>query len=1182
MEARTAKGPSMVKLICSHGSADMVTNNVLRFLYGLLTGETHHRSGYTASATHSVTYFRLVQKLFDKAVEGIDCNSSISVLERVNMARGLMRTGSELTSHQHSRRGQVEKGANRIRDEFKRSCDGPGLGGDDIASVMSAFDKDIDEDDKIFVSSFLTPIKTQKPRSSWEVVEPEPIIEETDDLDKRSAAVELQAAERAVARKDARIVVQPGAASGRSVEQTIDRVDGFDNLRKGVAVGLVGIKIMFNLLRPKSPIVRQWRSATQQAILKRKEGREGVNQVAHQEGQPHDDQLNLSNDIKETQNDGEDTLVQALRVEIDSGLPQQDPSTQPTALTRLAESCLPPEEVKVRQSIDSSVVYLAMCVSSSNDELFAWGMRTLLRMCSMSLPAIETCGKHLAQETLRVFHLIGGTRGRHKELLPVCCRILCYMLTQPSTSSWFTQLVSDKHNTSDANRYVLSRSQKKKKGEETVRETPQESMWSFRTALLSHVRMSLDQRQLQAPAIVLLRRLLLSSNQQNATGVNLRDENLRDPQYTSYLYECMDAVARILIQASTRHTSDLCASLYVRFLLDYPMGDRALNDRVCFLLKNLPQKRVESRQAILDVIHRIVVHFPVNVLSEKFAMLIFLAVALQMQREVDADTHKKTHEVLFALLEAVEEDKECINKVLAAGLMCFRAGQDKAATVGQRCALMEVSSIFIQRFKHASLTRFSNLLPTISENMAFSLGENVKVDAKNGMCDSNGLSGEKAASSNWRLSYLSLRTFESLLDSIASMDDLDRLLCWPEDQHPSYGEGGPQQFSLVKYKKPKVNKHSDRTQTVDGSATRQGGNSDGVHLIRIWSSALALALPSSGSLHPWVRHTAMRCVAKYLRGKVNLKSSRDSSGPSLLTTCLREETGDPIKGGGEVVMLKLLRGVATTLASGYVDSHPSACDPVLDLMREILTTIFTHSWLLVPLRACHLPVDAEEVKKELTLSTLRWVVGRMASSCEMAMSDVTTRVLRIMSILELFDWVIHKFPIPVIMANRGTGGLVSLDRSELCESDREPTNAALVVAEEGEKVTSEEAVPIIFPLLLTLSRISTMVSQPNNDVLPTKWEEMITVTPAHKLALVKQRAEQVMLSVLSVSQQTQYESVVEELMSSAREGVLKRRRQRKVAEKLLLAANPVEAAKRKVARQNQKAKKRKQTHKPTF
>jgi hypothetical protein len=134
--------------------------------------------------------------------------------------------------------------------------------------------------------------------------------------------------------------------------------------------------------------------------------------------------------------------------------------------------------------------------------------------------------------------------------------------------------------------------------------------------------------------LLLLRKDLEKQTRQNATFSLLKaivDRRL----ITAEVYDIIDDVSRLLVTSLRPNARSLCASVFLRFLITYPMSDKRLQGHLDFFISNLGYEQENGRRAVLDMLLAIVTRFPQPVLDE-FAAVILIPLVVRLQQDSSA------------------------------------------------------------------------------------------------------------------------------------------------------------------------------------------------------------------------------------------------------------------------------------------------------------------------------------------------------------------------------------------------------------------------------------------------------------------------------------------------------------------------------------------------------------------
>lgn len=143
-----------------------------------------------------------------------------------------------------------------------------------------------------------------------------------------------------------------------------------------------------------------------------------------------------------------------------------------------------------------------------------------------------------------------------------------------------------------------------------------------------YIRVSDD--QLRA-LLMIVRKDLHISARQNAVFALLKSIVGRR-LVTSEVYDVMDDVAKLLVTSLRPTARASCASVFLQFLLRYPMAEKRLSSHLEFFVRNLGYAIEDGRIAVLDMLLAIISKFPTPVLDEYSS---FLLLPLTVRLSID-------------------------------------------------------------------------------------------------------------------------------------------------------------------------------------------------------------------------------------------------------------------------------------------------------------------------------------------------------------------------------------------------------------------------------------------------------------------------------------------------------------------------------------------------------------------
>uniref|UniRef100_K3WHG9 Uncharacterized protein n=1 Tax=Globisporangium ultimum (strain ATCC 200006 / CBS 805.95 / DAOM BR144) TaxID=431595 RepID=K3WHG9_GLOUD len=132
--------------------------------------------------------------------------------------------------------------------------------------------------------------------------------------------------------------------------------------------------------------------------------------------------------------------------------------------------------------------------------------------------------------------------------------------------------------------------------------------------LLSFVRADLDEKDHQNATYALLKSIIAS--------------RLVIPE----VYDVMLRVGELLVQSDAQSARSNCASIYLTFLLEYPLGPKRVTHHLTFLVNNLSFVYESGRKAVLETLATLLLKLPIDLLNER-AQFFFLPLVLRVAND---------------------------------------------------------------------------------------------------------------------------------------------------------------------------------------------------------------------------------------------------------------------------------------------------------------------------------------------------------------------------------------------------------------------------------------------------------------------------------------------------------------------------------------------------------------------
>lgn len=279
------------------------------------------------------------------------------------------------------------------------------------------------------------------------------------------------------------------------------------------------------------------------------------------------------------------------------------------------------------------------------------------------------------------------------------------------------------------------------------------------------------------------RKTLVLSEEQLSTLVAVISPDLEEPDQQAALfsllraivsrkfaspevYDLMDRVAEILIASQSYGTREICRSIYLQFLLDYPQGKKRLSTSLQFLAKNLGGYVHESgRMSALELVNAILSKFGSDLLDQ-YADLFHVALVMDLANDESAKCRSMAAENCKVLYAHVTPDvrQRLVDTILVWGSQTDNIDLEKVAA--------QTSGLLVEAFggkpERESLSK--QVLPTlitIVNESATAMGAVVELEE-------DGSELEDSRAPTWQPAYQALASiYKILISAPGSLTMLD-------------------------------------------------------------------------------------------------------------------------------------------------------------------------------------------------------------------------------------------------------------------------------------------------------------------------------------------------------------------------------------------------------------------------
>ncbi|KAF7316852.1 DRIM domain-containing protein [Mycena chlorophos] len=121
------------------------------------------------------------------------------------------------------------------------------------------------------------------------------------------------------------------------------------------------------------------------------------------------------------------------------------------------------------------------------------------------------------------------------------------------------------------------------------------------------------------------------------------------------IYQVMEKVAEVMVTSQSPQVQELCRSVLLQFLLDYPQGKGRLRNQMTFLAKNLSYEFESGRKSVLELLAAVLAKFEVTLLRE-YTDLLFVALAMVIANDDSAKCREMSAQLIKTLFVRMDDD----------------------------------------------------------------------------------------------------------------------------------------------------------------------------------------------------------------------------------------------------------------------------------------------------------------------------------------------------------------------------------------------------------------------------------------------------------------------------------------------------------------------------------------------
>ncbi|CAK5281436.1 unnamed protein product [Mycena citricolor] len=145
------------------------------------------------------------------------------------------------------------------------------------------------------------------------------------------------------------------------------------------------------------------------------------------------------------------------------------------------------------------------------------------------------------------------------------------------------------------------------------------------------------------------------------------------------IYVVMDKVAEISVTSQSGPVQELCRSVLLQFLLEYPQGKGRLRNQMSFLAKNLAYEYESGRKSVLELLGAVLSKFEAGLVAE-YSDLLFVALVMVLANDDSAKCREMAAALIKTLFTRLKDDRR---QALLANVHSWIAVGEKQKQLGR-------------------------------------------------------------------------------------------------------------------------------------------------------------------------------------------------------------------------------------------------------------------------------------------------------------------------------------------------------------------------------------------------------------------------------------------------------------------------------------------------------------------
>ncbi|KAL6569638.1 hypothetical protein OROMI_014152 [Orobanche minor] len=232
------------------------------------------------------------------------------------------------------------------------------------------------------------------------------------------------------------------------------------------------------------------------------------------------------------------------------------------------------------------------------------------------------------------------------------------------------------------------------------------------------------------------------------------------------IYDIVQIVAELMVQSQCDPIRKKCSQILLQFLLGYHLSRNRLQQHLDFLLGNLRYEHSTGREAVLEMLHAIILKFPTNVVDEQ-SQTLFLHLVVSLANDDDSKVRTMAAAAMKCLIGHV--NSHSCHSIFEYSLSWYRGGkQNLWASAGQ------VLGLLVEATGKSSEKHLNKVLPAM---------RSIFQSAVSALTTSQENLSDEVIVPFWKEAYYSLVLLEKILNQFHNLffdrdlEDIWEMIC---------------------------------------------------------------------------------------------------------------------------------------------------------------------------------------------------------------------------------------------------------------------------------------------------------------------------------------------------------------------------------------------------------------------